>query len=47
VLSKRLLAEIASDEGGDAERAATGDPVLRNGERKGLKGGSKRRAMKA
>jgi hypothetical protein len=47
VLSKRLLAEIAGDEGGDAERAATGDPVLRNGERKGLKGRSKRRAMKA
>ena len=26
VLTKRLLAEIAQDEGGDAEKAATGDP---------------------
>jgi hypothetical protein len=26
VVSRRLLAEIAWDEGGDVERAATGDP---------------------
>ena len=29
VISKRLLAEIASDNGGDVEKAATGDPVAK------------------
>jgi bifunctional non-homologous end joining protein LigD len=31
VRTKRLLAEIARDEEGDVEKAATGDPVLRRG----------------
>jgi bifunctional non-homologous end joining protein LigD len=31
VRTKRLLAEIARDEGGDVEKAATGDPVQRRG----------------
>ncbi len=31
VRTKRLLAEIARDEGGDVEKASTGDPLLRRG----------------
>jgi bifunctional non-homologous end joining protein LigD len=37
VLSKRLLADIASDNGGDVERAATGDPAKTPKSKAGMK----------
>src|ERR1700722_3671437 len=37
VLSKRLLAEIAREEGGDVEKASTGDPKAKSGGKAGGK----------
>ncbi len=50
VLTNRLLAEIAKDEGGDADKAATGDPnpKARSAARKppGAKAGAKKRSKR-
>jgi hypothetical protein len=51
VVSNRLLAEIARDEGGDVEEAATGDPVTkatrRAPEKKTLPRSQRARSQKA
>jgi bifunctional non-homologous end joining protein LigD len=46
VLSKRLMVEIARDEGGDVEKAATGDPQQKSPKRKSATANPRARTTK-